>query len=82
MQRGTSDNWDLESSGRDLFAAIAKACRDHRLPVRHYYLWSAAFKQRMCPAYAQGQPEQKRPLNLYAGAWITRNLDTFLADLF
>lgn len=77
MERGVVNNWDLESTGRDIFAAIAKACRESRLDVRRCYLWSKIFKHRMDPTYTPGQPERRRPINLYQGDWVLRNLDLF-----
>ena len=75
MHTGIRNNWDLNGQGLDLFAGIAKACRESRIDVRRCYLWSAAFKLRMDPSYTPGQPERKRPINLYEGDWVLRVLD-------
>ncbi|HEY4257329.1 MAG TPA: hypothetical protein VGM66_08960 [Candidatus Udaeobacter sp.] len=81
MQHGPVNNWDLEGIGRDVFAAIAKACKEHRIDVRHCYLWSSAFKQRIDISYTLSPADAKRPINLYEGDWVTRNIDFLLAEL-
>jgi len=75
MHKGAFNEWDLNSEGLDSFAIIARACRETRLDVRRCYLWSCRFKLRMDPSYTTGQPERKRPLNLYEGDWMQRILD-------
>ena len=72
------NNWDLTGAGLDTFASIARACRETGIDVRRCYLWSRVFKLRMCPSYTPDPTEPQRPINLYLGDWVLRNVDFLL----
>ena len=78
MHKGGFNDWDLNAEGLDSFGIIARACRDARIDVRRCYLWARPFKLRMNPSYPPDAKELKRPMNLYEGDWVLRNLDFLL----
>jgi hypothetical protein len=79
MEPNQHNNWDLTMAGLNWFRIVEDACRDTRLDVRRCYLWSRHFKLRMDPRYTFGQPERKRPANLYEGDWFQRAARQLLA---
>jgi hypothetical protein len=58
------DSWGVTRNGITVFEKFRSRSTDGILDVRRCFLWSGAFKKKMCPTYAPSDRDAKRPKQL------------------
>lgn len=59
------DSWSLSRHGHMLWDRMLSKFALHELDVSRGYIWTPAFKRRLCPDYTPSERDAQRPYSLY-----------------